>query len=183
LWLNRVEIATDQQPEATWPLLPGLHLLAIETAVPATSTLRFEWKQPDEDWQEVPAQSFIRSVGPGLLAAYESQGKTERRFEPYPFYAFFPETFTRPFSVRWFGKLRVPTSGSHTLRVTTNGQPRVLIDGKDLDSRSVVMPGEHDFALQIRAVPERARLILEWRKPDGVIEPIPPEAFGPPGDF
>jgi hypothetical protein len=180
LRLDRVEIATDQQPEATWPLLPGLHLFAIEAAVPATSTLRFDWKPPGEDWQEVPAESFIRLVGPGLLASYEARGTKERRFEPYPFFAFFPETFAHPFSARWFGKLRVPSSGRHTLRVVTNGQPRVLIDGKDLDSRAVATPGEHDLVLHIRAATQRARLILEWRKPDGVIEPIPPDAFAPP---
>jgi hypothetical protein len=178
--LDRVEVLTDEQPEATWPLLPGLHLLSIEAGVPATSTLRFEWKPPDGDWTEVPGKSFFRSVGPGLLATYEARGVTARRFEPYPFYAFFPETFAQPFFSRWSGKLRVSTAGRHEIRVVANGRPRVLMDGKDLPADAEIAVGEHDFALEIRDAPEHARLLLEWRTPDGTIEPIPPEAFAPP---
>jgi hypothetical protein len=76
--------------------------------------------------------------------------------------------------------LRVAWEGRQTLRVTTNGRPRVLIDGKDLELDAQIPGGEHDFVLELRGVPEHARLLLEWQKPDGTIEPVPPEAFAPP---
>jgi hypothetical protein len=161
-------------------LLPGLHLLSIEANLPETSSFRFEWKPPGEDWKEVPADGFFRLVGPGLLATYEARGAAARRFEPYPFYAFFPQTFVESFSSRWEGKLRVPSEGRRALRVTSNGQPRVLLDGKDLDTEAEIPGGVHAFTLQIRNVPEHARLMLEWQRPDGTIELVPPEAFTPP---
>lgn len=180
LRLDDREVVTDKLPEVMRPLLPGLHLLSIEAVVPAISALRFEWKPPHESWKEVPAESYFRLTKPGLLATFEARGVKARRFEPYPFYAFFPETFTFPFSSRWVGRLRVPPEGRTALRIRTNGEPHLLLDGKDLAPDAKLSGGEHHFLLQVRKVPTHARLLLEWQEPDGTIEPIPPDAFIPP---
>jgi hypothetical protein len=76
--------------------------------------------------------------------------------------------------------LRVPAEGRKALRVTSNGRSRALIDGKDLAPEAEIAPGVHAFALDLRGVPEQVRLLIEWRKPDGTIEPVPPQAFAPP---
>jgi hypothetical protein len=118
----------------------------------------------------------------GLLAEYEQDGHARlRRVEPYPFYFFFPPTFPHPFSVRWSGRLLVPAPGGYLLNVEANGRAWTMtIDGHSAASGAQLGVGAHDFALEIRNVPERARLQLFWALPGQDRALIPPEAWAPP---
>lgn len=116
----------------------------------------------------------------GLVAEYRTGSGLVRRTEPYPYYAFFPPTFPRPFTVRWRGRLRVPDDGSYRLEVVTNGRPTLRIDRQVWSPERELGAGSHALDLEIAEVPAVARLELYWQGPGKPRQLVPPEAFTPP---
>jgi hypothetical protein len=115
----------------------------------------------------------------GLLANYQG-AVAVRRAEPYPFYYFFPPTFPQPFTAHWSGRITVPEPGGYEITVEANGRALVWIDGRRLRSGARVASGTHDFAVEIRDVPARARLQISWEGRSRPRELVPPAAWSPP---
>jgi hypothetical protein len=96
----------------------------------------------------------------------------------------------RQLALAWRGELRVPASGRYELRAEGRGQVRVAIAGREvLEAQGDPLRAE--LAIGLPAGPtlldvrfEHAgpgpRLRLEWTRPDGRRETIPPRLVGPP---
>jgi hypothetical protein len=115
-----------------------------------------------------------------LVADYTLPRSSPSRSEPFPFYFFFPPTFSTPFDVMWRGHLTIPAPGGHRLDAETNGASTMWIDGRAVDVNQPITAGTHTFSLQIRHVPATARLAIFWTTAAGYREIIPADAWSPP---
>jgi hypothetical protein len=116
----------------------------------------------------------------GLSAEYEIAGRMVERHEPYPFYFFLAPTFGRESDSVWRGRLTVPEPGPYQIEVDSNAGARLRIDGRTVGRGDPIPAGEHKLRLELARVPPRFHLAINWRRPDGTSEPIPPGAFSPP---
>ncbi len=180
LWIDGAEVASHDDAEGERYLARGLHHLRAVAAIAPDPFVGLRWQPPGEKLGPVPAERLFRLSPYGLLAEYRSGNRLLQRIEPFPYYSFFPPTFPEPFSVLWRASLRVPAPGGHRLAPESNGQRSLWVDGRSIDPSDRLGAGEHDFEMQITDVPQRARLKMYWQRPDGKLEPIPPEAFRPP---
>jgi hypothetical protein len=95
---------------------------------------------------------------------------------------------SRPFSVRWEGRLLVPRAGDHVFRVLGHDPGRLWIGGRTAwaqGERPVTLAlreGPQELALEVsrREDPDAALPVhLLWKRPGSpVFEPIPNTAFG-----
>lgn len=115
----------------------------------------------------------------GLRADYDLGSRSVTRHEPWPFYAFLRPTFLERFRVRFSGRLTIPEPGGARLDVETNAAWMTWLDGRSVGLSTPLPAGTHDFALQIRGVPETLRLRVLWTLPGSRPTLIPPEAFAP----
>jgi 4-amino-4-deoxy-L-arabinose transferase-like glycosyltransferase len=178
--IDGIEVVTHDHPDAERPLAQGLHAITAEAAIAPDPVLRLQWQPPGHGTVETIASTllFRDAHVHGLLATYESAGRTTRRIEPCPYYSFFPQTFADPFTARWRGHLQVPAPGGYTLAPEANAAVRLLIDGKP-PVPAGLPEGTHDFEMSIGTVTGAARLKLYWTRPGGGRELVPPTAFTP----
>ncbi len=97
----------------------------------------------------------------------------------------------RRLTVRWEGPLQVPETGTYRIEVLGRGRVEVRIAGRrvlvaDADpvrASGDVLLGRGPQALEVRLEwrGPGPRLRLEWTRPDGRREVIPPRALGPAG--
>ncbi len=181
LWLDGAQAVSQHTPQVTVPLAEGLHRLTAEATVSDVPILRLKWQPPGKALGVIPPALLFRSDAVhGLLAEYQINRRTLRRIEPYPYYAFFPATFTQPFTAQWRGHLRVPAPGGYRIEVLSNAHCTTTVNGRSLDTRELLAAGNYEFAMQIAAVRGSARLQLFWAHDTLGREPIPPDAFTPP---
>lgn len=75
-------------------------------------------------------------------------------------------------SVLWTGSLRLESSGTYELVVLGDG--RVAVDGTDWQGQRYLGRGLHSLAVEQQG---SAPIALNWRRPDGTVEPVPTSAF------
>jgi hypothetical protein len=181
VWIDEHLVVSHAENVARASLAQGLHHIAAEATIADTPVFRLEWQPPGAGMGEIPpALLFRNSDIHGLLAQYDLIGRTLRRIEPYPYYAFFRETFDGPFTVHWRGRLRVPAPGACRIEVASNGDATLMIDGQSMRADASLPPGNHDLEIDISGIQGTARLQLFWQRGDMERELIPPAAFTPP---
>jgi PA14 domain len=92
---------------------------------------------------------------------------------------------------RWQGTLIIPEPGDYILNPTGDGNMALWLDGTPVAGQGVegvpaALPltihleaGPHAFELRFQATKDNAALHLQWQKPGGQLELIPPSAFSP----
>lgn len=160
-------------------LAAGPHLLEVEAEPAAQPLLRVLWQPPGRPLGELPPDMLFQHPEAGLISDRVVYGQRLRGFEPYPYYAFFADSFPPSSQLTWFGRLRVPEGGLR-LRIDASGSRELKLGGRVWSENQSVPPGVHDFELRLTNVPRRLILKLEWRRADGTIDPLPAEAFTPP---
>jgi hypothetical protein len=181
VWIDRQPVVSHAERQATALLAQGLHRIAAEAALTDTPVFHLQWQPPSDELSEIPPTFLFRDGNVhGLLAEYDVGGRVLHRVEPYPYYAFFGETFSGPFDVTWRGRLRVPQPGGYRIDITSNGQRTVTINGQPLRAGAALAAGEYDLIMQITGIRGAARLQLLWQPEDKSRESIPPDAFTPP---
>ena len=182
LWIDGHLVVSRNESAAGLPLAQGLHRLAAEATI-ADPPFHLQWQPPGGTMSEIPPALLFRSSDiHGLLAEYDLDNRTFSRIEPYPYYGFFLETFSRPFGAHWRGRLHIPAPGGYRLDVSSNGQATITVDGQPLRAGTALAAGSYDFAMHISGMRGAARLQLAWQHDDGQRELIPPTAFTPPAD-
>jgi hypothetical protein len=116
----------------------------------------------------------------GMTAEYTVSGRTTSRTEPFPLYAFFVPVLDRPFDLTLKGSIQIPAPGGYQLLPRAQGRLTVRAGGLRTGPRPVLSSGSHDLELRIADSPPAPRLKVFWRRPDGVRELVPPDAFSPP---
>ncbi len=179
VWVDGLEAVSSERPGAAQELAAGPHLFAVEATVADPPALRVRWEPPGGATEEIPpAQLF--DIANGMLAEYTVGGRTLRRLEPYPFFAFFPAVFREPATVRWSGRLQVPPPHHYQLTTRTNGAARLAIDGRPWPSEAKLAPGTHTLEIELRNLPVSPRFALEWQATGRPAEAVPPTALSPP---
>jgi hypothetical protein len=92
---------------------------------------------------------------------------------------------------RWQGTLIIPEAGEYTLNPVGDGNIALWLDGQPVAGKGVpgiqvplpltvqLEAGPHPFELRFQATQDGAGLHLQWQKPGGEPEIIPPSAFTP----
>lgn len=183
VWIDGIAIVSHDRPEGGRDLAQGLHRLAADATVWDLPVLRLQWQPPGSQMRAIAPDLLFRDGNPhGLLAEYEGEGRALHRIEPYPYYAFFPPTFTQSFNVRWRGHLRIPPPGGYRLEIAAAGRRDMRIDGHGWQQSDAITAGTHDLDLSILGMRGAAHLQIHWIRPDGGRELVPAEAFTPPYD-
>lgn len=181
VWIDDRLVASRTENRKMECLAQGLHRFAAEATIAGTPIFHLQWQPPNGTMREVPPGLLFRnSEIHGLLAEYEFKGRTLRRVEPYPYYAFFQQSFSEPFAARWRGRLNIPAPGGYRLDVSSNGDATIMIDGQVLHGGDPVPAGDHELVMYIADVRGATRLRLFWQQGNAERQLIPPQALTPP---
>jgi hypothetical protein len=160
----------------------GLHALSAEAGLPEEPEFELRWAPRGQSMQIIPASFFFRDpTVHGLLAEYVRGERTLQRIEPFPYYQFFPATFSGPFSVRWRGRIDVPEPGGYRLDVAAQGAADIRVDEHPWRASERLGAGTHEIEMVLKDISGAARLMLNWTRPNGQRQLVPPQAFSPPG--
>jgi hypothetical protein len=115
-----------------------------------------------------------------MLAEYARGRQTLQRIEPFPYYQFFPSTFSGPFSLRWRGRIDVPEPGGYRLDVSAQNAAEIRVDEHAWRASERLAAGQHEVEMMLTNISGGARLMLNWTGPNGQRQLVPPQAFSPP---
>jgi 4-amino-4-deoxy-L-arabinose transferase-like glycosyltransferase len=181
VWIDDRLVVSDAASAAGVELAQGLHRIAVDANITESYTLHLLWQPPGAPMSEIPRAFLFRNADVhGLLALYDFGGRQLRRVEPYPYYAFFSDTFSEPFSADWRARLHVPPPGNYRLEVASTGATTVSIDERPLDAATPLPAGDYDLTIHASGIHGAARLQIFWQRGDQARDLVPPEAFTPP---
>ncbi len=115
---------------------------------------------------------------PVQVRCYDGEEIREWR-ELFPFYGFWPDTFTKASTCHWSAGLRVPEKGRRTLHIESKPAVRVMLNGRKFDLRRPLPPGDHAIAFATSKPRKRIVLRVRWKNEHGHWEIIPPAAWLP----
>jgi hypothetical protein len=197
-------LVLDGQPAAlplTQTLLPGWHRLVVtaDVAGPVPLQLRLGVAGGAASDPEVPTTALWPTPPTaGLLGAVGTPGTAApARIDPFLGFTAVSEPIVigpgqqaaAPLQARWVGGLQVPTGGSYTLEINTDGSAVLVVDGKPAlaacsTGAAVAAPaqltltaGWHPLQLDYAAQPGRLILEFYWTPPGGTRSLVPPTAL------
>jgi hypothetical protein len=165
LIVRRDVVARSSWFDAWWPLAPAGEP-AVTAAFYPVDRAAAQHPRLEPPW--------------GLDLEYNVQGVHNTRRDPYPFYAFLKPTFSQPLDARWHGSLTIPPPGNYRVELRAAARGTLLIDGRPATGSEGLSAGTHEFAIELRALPEPVVLELFWQPAGRSRTLIPPGAFSPP---
>jgi Dolichyl-phosphate-mannose-protein mannosyltransferase len=181
LWIDEHLVVARNENAGAASLPQGLHRITAAARIGGTPVFQLRWQPPGAMLSEIPPELLFRNDDiHGLLAEYELGDHRLRRVEPYPYYAFFRETFDKPFAAHWRGQLHIPPPGGYRLNVSSNGEATLAADGHPLQADTRLRAGTHELTMDIADLSGAARLEVFWQRGDTDRRLIPPSAFTPP---
>lgn len=194
------EVWIDENPIADEPvtLARGTHTLRVQ--VPG-NTGKFElwWQTPTaSEAQPVPAANLFNPsiTNSGLLGEYyptpDWNGEPAfAQVDPQLAFYFHIIPLPRPYSVKWTGKLYIPTDGEYTFALESVDGSKLLIDDQvvvdnpegrtTVENRASFKKGWHDITVFFSDKTGSTHIYLYWTPPGASErELIPPRYFSPP---
>jgi len=187
----------DSVVERRAVLFQGPHQIQIEADVSERGRVQLYWQRPGMASPEPVSEDDLFSsplVYSGLRASYYAGTSLQgtpvlERLDPFIAFRYggdLPVSGPIDFSVRWKGKLLAPTSGSYGIRLSTIGEGRIMIDGREILTSAPqstgtgevsLDAGPHDIEVIFTNSIGSAQIFLSWQPPGGDWAEIPSQYF------
>ena len=178
-------------------LAQGAHQIDIEADIRENGRAQLYWQPLDKASAE-PVEEYdlfsSASVYWGLRASYYSNVDLQglpvlERLDPFVAFRYGGDLpVSGPFGVRWNGRLLAPTSGPYAIRLSTVGDGRLMIDGREILTSTQnstgtqeipLQAGPHDIEVIFTNSIGSAQIFLAWLPPGGDWANIPSQYFSP----
>jgi hypothetical protein len=172
-------------------LAQGLHDLYVHGNVLAPGAVRLAWQPRTESaLRAIPPTAFYRGMQPGSglvgsfypNANWSGEPSTVRIDRQIAYYFHFLP-LSRPYSVRWTGRLLAPIEGTYQLGIKAISTASLSIDGNlvieptepgELQTQETLLTaGMHDLELQFLDNQSHSQVYLYWQVPGQNLETIP----------
>ncbi|MGQ9666671.1 MAG: PA14 domain-containing protein, partial [Anaerolineae bacterium] len=178
-------------------LVKGWHPVRLVAEATAGGEVSVEWAMPNGQRQPIPRESLnVLSGLPHGLYGYYYQGlewsgvPAFGRVDWQVNFRWHIEPLSTPFSVEWYGGLKIDQAGSYLIAIDSNSDALVELNGQViLDSmrpphgyRGVNLylePGVYPIHVRYREPGGYTMMRLQWHPPGGQFEAIPAEHLVP----